>query len=228
MFCEQNYHKLAKEFHPDKNPNAGDKFKEISFAYEVLSDPEKRRVYDRHGVRGLQERADRFSDASDFFSNWFSFGGLGADRGIRRDGKLLIKLELTLEEMYRGAKQKPVEYPRRVICSKCNGDGGPKEAREICRNCEGAGRTSAFAFLGLNTFDTVRLSDFVPYHTNFLFMLGLPRLRWTRVHHQGEHALHNLSRHLLRGTEEEAQCGRRAGYAAYAEVDVRERRPSTA
>ncbi|KAH0503883.1 DnaJ-like protein subfamily A member 2 [Microtus ochrogaster] len=49
------YRKLAKEYHPDKNPNAGDKFKEISFAYEVLSNPEKQELYDRYGEQGLRE-----------------------------------------------------------------------------------------------------------------------------------------------------------------------------
>lgn len=50
----QSYFKLAKEYHPDKNPDHGDKFKEISFAYEVLSSPEKRRLYDTRGLEGVQ------------------------------------------------------------------------------------------------------------------------------------------------------------------------------
>lgn len=50
----QSYRQLAKEYHPDKNPNHGDKFKEISAAYEVLSDPRKRQIYDSHGLEGLE------------------------------------------------------------------------------------------------------------------------------------------------------------------------------
>jgi DnaJ family protein A protein 2 len=56
---------LAKEFHPDKNPNAGDKFKEISYAHEVLTDPHKRAVYDTHGIKGLQ-KGHRTSESSSF------------------------------------------------------------------------------------------------------------------------------------------------------------------
>ncbi|XP_034474397.1 dnaJ homolog subfamily A member 2 [Drosophila innubila] len=151
---KKNYRKLAKEFHPDKNPDSGEKFKEISFAYEVLSDPEKRRIYDRYGVKGLQEGADGYSDASDFFAQWFPFGGATSDRS-RRDGKIMVKLELTLEEIYVGGAQKPVEYKRQKLCDQCNGDGGPKEARLECEACGGVGRTAAFTFMGLSAFDAV-------------------------------------------------------------------------
>lgn len=142
----------------------------------MLSDPEKRRTYDRHGVKGLQEGGHGFQDASEFYSNWFSFGGLGSERGTRRDGRVVVKLDLTLEEMYMGAKQKQVQYARKVLCSKCNGDGGPKEGRETCRVCDGAGRTSAFAFLGLSAFDTVRRIKWLKIHYNCLYMLGLSHL----------------------------------------------------
>jgi DnaJ family protein A protein 2 len=53
----QAYYKLAKTYHPDKNPEAGDKFKEISSAFEILSDPEKKDIYDRYGLDGLKEGA---------------------------------------------------------------------------------------------------------------------------------------------------------------------------
>ncbi|EDX04871.1 dnaJ homolog subfamily A member 2 [Drosophila simulans] len=151
---KKNYRKLAKEFHPDKNPDAGDKFKEISFAYEVLSDPEKRRIYDRYGIKGLQEGAEGFSDASEFFAQWFPFERVSPEGRGRRNGKVVVKVELTLEEIYVGGMKKKVEYTRQKLCSKCNGDGGPKEAHESCETCGGAGRAAAFSFMGLSPFDT--------------------------------------------------------------------------
>ncbi|XP_001962852.3 dnaJ homolog subfamily A member 2 [Drosophila ananassae] len=150
---KKNYRKLAKEFHPDKNPDAGDKFKEISFAYEVLSDPEKRRIYDRYGLKGLQEGAEGFTDASEFFSQWFPFERASQGGRGRRDGKVVIKMEVTLEEIYVGGMKKKLEYKRHKLCGKCNGDGGPKEAQESCEACGGAGRATAFTFMGLSAFD---------------------------------------------------------------------------
>ncbi|XP_030380534.1 dnaJ homolog subfamily A member 2 [Scaptodrosophila lebanonensis] len=151
---KKNYRKLAKEFHPDKNPDAGEKFKEISFAYEVLSDPEKRRIYDRYGLKGLQEGADGFSDSSDFFAQWFPFGGAGGGRS-KREGQIVIKLDLTLEEIYVGSMEKTVDYKRHRLCNACNGEGGPKEGRVSCEACGGMGRAAAFTFMGLSAFDAL-------------------------------------------------------------------------
>ncbi|KAK2530261.1 hypothetical protein Q9966_000644 [Columba livia] len=87
------YRKLAKEYHPDKNPNAGDKFKEISFAYEVLSNPEKRELYDRYGEQGLREGSGGSSGMDDIFSHIFGgglfnfMGGQSRSRNGRRRGE---------------------------------------------------------------------------------------------------------------------------------------------
>ncbi|XP_075153849.1 dnaJ homolog [Haematobia irritans] len=152
---KQNYRKLAKEFHPDKNPDAGDKFKEISFAYEVLSDPEKRKIYDRYGIKGLQEGG---GDDSEFFSHWFPFTSMGGGHGRDARGKaaqIVIKLEVTLEEIYNGNVSKTVEYKRTSYCSQCHGEGGPKEAQEKCTHCKGMGRKASYAFMGLTAVETI-------------------------------------------------------------------------
>ncbi|RXM31609.1 DnaJ-like subfamily A member 2 [Acipenser ruthenus] len=90
------YRKLAKEYHPDKNPNAGDKFKEISFAYEVLSNQEKRELYDRYGEQGLREGGGGGAGMDDIFSHIFGgglfgfMGGQSRNRNGRRRGEDMV------------------------------------------------------------------------------------------------------------------------------------------
>ncbi|VDO16705.1 unnamed protein product, partial [Brugia timori] len=86
---KKSYRHLAKEHHPDKNPSNGDKFKEISFAYEVLSNPERREVYDARGLDGIKEGdSGGYSGAEDLFSTLFGGGSLssffGGGGGRRR------------------------------------------------------------------------------------------------------------------------------------------------
>jgi len=140
------YRKLAKEFHPDKNPEAGEKFKEISFAYEVLSDPKKREVYDRHGLKGLQEGVHEHGGfgADDILSHFFGgglFGGMGGGprRKTRQRGEDTVHpLSVSLEELYNGKTAK-LQLSKNVICSPCNGQGGKAGANITCTSCQGRG-----------------------------------------------------------------------------------------
>lgn len=91
------------KYHPDKNPNPdeAEKFKEITYAYEILSDPEKRKTYDRYGVKGLQEGG---ADTNDMFSHIFGsfFGGSsGSSRSGPSQCEPIVAQELvTLEDLY--------------------------------------------------------------------------------------------------------------------------------
>ncbi|XP_037077676.1 dnaJ homolog subfamily A member 2-like [Pollicipes pollicipes] len=144
------YRRLAKEFHPDKNPEAGDKFKEISFAYEVLTDPQKRRIYDAQGIRGLQEGggggADMAGFGEDIFSHFFGGGlggmfgmGGGRQRGPRRGEDTVYPLKVTLEDLYNGKTSK-LQLSKSVVCASCGGTGGRMgTAPAPCRGCQGRG-----------------------------------------------------------------------------------------
>lgn len=148
---KKSYHKLAKEFHPDKNPEAGDKFKEISFAYEVLSNPEKREIYDRYGLKGLQEGGDTGYDASEFFSNFFPFNN---SRGQSKVKPIIQKVEVTLEEIYVGNVTKTVTYKRLEHCPECDGNGGQRDAVQKCEKCRGTGRVTG-VFMGVGAFESM-------------------------------------------------------------------------
>lgn len=104
------YRKLAKELHPDKNPddpNASSKFQDLGAAYEVLSDDEKRKLYDRCGEECLKK--DGMMDHSDPFASFFGdfgfgFGdeGRGGAREVPRGANIVMELLVTLEELYSG------------------------------------------------------------------------------------------------------------------------------
>nr|KAF6285539.1 DnaJ heat shock protein family (Hsp40) member A2 [Myotis myotis] len=139
------YRKLAKEYHPDKNPNAGDKFKEISFAYEVLSNPEKRELYDRYGEQGLREGSGGGGGMDDIFSHIFGgglFGFMGnqsrSRNGRRRGEDMMHPLKVSLEDLYNGKTTK-LQLSKNVLCSACNGQGGKTGAVQKCSACRGHG-----------------------------------------------------------------------------------------
>lgn len=143
------YRKMAMKWHPDKNPEnkkeAEEKFKDISHAYEVLSDPQKKQTYDEFGEEGLKEGGGGgggFRDAYSMFGDLFGFGGFG--RGGGRDGPkktqdVQFQLGITLTEFYQG-KTKKLKIDRDVICIECVGKGTTKEgASSTCDKCKGRG-----------------------------------------------------------------------------------------
>jgi molecular chaperone DnaJ len=142
------YRRLAMKYHPDRNPNdheAEDKFKEAKEAYEVLSDPAKRAVYDQHGHEGLAARggggaADAFSDIfGDVFGDIFGAGRRGG-RQVFRGADLRYDLELDLEQAVFGHTA-DVEFTTLGECEPCNGSGAsPKSKTVTCETCHGAGQ----------------------------------------------------------------------------------------
>lgn len=147
------YRKLAMKYHPDKNPGdkaAEEKFKEISTAYEVLSDPEKRRAYDQRGQAGLDDLGFQgFTDTSDIFSH---FGDIFSDLfgprfhqeqvGPRRGADLRVDLPITFLEAALGA-EKQIQVPRAETCPSCGGTGAKAgTAPQTCPQCNGTGLLS--------------------------------------------------------------------------------------
>lgn len=137
----RSYRELAKKYHPDKNPGdavAEQKFKEVAEAYEVLSDSDKRRIYDQHGVEGLKNQNQQQHNPFDVFQNFF--GGGGHQHQQQRKGPdVNIDLEVTLEDLFLG-RRIPIEISRQTICNKCRGSGA-KNANDVtvCKECGGKG-----------------------------------------------------------------------------------------
>lgn len=131
------YRKLALKYHPDKNPSEGERFKHISQAYEVLSDPKKRDLYDQGGEQAIKDGGMSGGGSPMDIFNMF-FGGGGRMQRERRGKNVVHQLSVTLEELYNGATRK-LGLQKNVICEKCDGYGGKKGALEKCPSCKGRG-----------------------------------------------------------------------------------------
>ncbi len=149
------YRKMARQYHPDLNhePDAEERFKEINEAYEVLSDPEKRAMYDRYGtVEPGMGGFGGFTDPFDLFNEIFSgLGGFGTRRGApRRGNDLRVEVEISFEEAARGVT-KEITIRRRERCPTCRGTGAAPGSRpDRCPECRGTGqvRRVQHTFLG--------------------------------------------------------------------------------
>ena len=149
------YRKLAMQYHPDRNPNnpdAEEKFKEVTEAYAVLMDADKRSAYDRFGHAGVTGAGGAgfdpgaFQDLSDIFGEFFGIGDLfGAATGRRRTRAqrgpdLREDLTLEFEEAVFGTETK-VAVRRHEACEECSGTGtAPGKAPVTCRSCQGRGQ----------------------------------------------------------------------------------------
>ena len=158
------FRRKARELHPDVNkaPDAEEKFKELNEAYDVLSDAQKKAMYDRYGTAdaasgfgGYQsvDMSDIFGGMGDIFSSIFGGAGGGprGGAGMRREGRdMAIGLRLTLEEAACGAK-KEIAYERLTTCEECGGSGSADDSGETtCSTCNGQGRVVSVqrTFLG--------------------------------------------------------------------------------
>ncbi len=165
---KKGYRKLAIQYHPDKNPGnkeAEDKFKEATEAYEVLSDDQKRQIYDQYGFAGLDGMggggggySHAYSDFQDIFGGGFDFesifgsffggGRSGGGRAASNQGaNLRYDLEIPFKDAVYGTKTE-ITFSHNEVCDVCHGTGGAEGAkRKTCPTCGGAGqirRSSGF------------------------------------------------------------------------------------
>lgn len=148
------FRRLARELHPDVNtedPDAEARFKEAAEAYEVLSDPERRRTYDAFGHEGLRSggyrsRAEGFGSIQDIFESFFGasdpmFADLfGARGGPASGGDVGLAVEIELADVITGTRRE-VEFEAVVPCEDCNGNGAePGTPIRTCETCDGAGQ----------------------------------------------------------------------------------------
>ena len=181
------YRKLAKKYHPDANPDnkeeAEVKFKEINEAYETLSDPQKRKMYDQFGPDGPQgfggnggpfggqggyysytggfDGFSDFGDFSDIFSSFFTggFGGRQSGRrpsGPRKGADLNVHVDISFEDAFKGI-DKEIITTRNENCKECNGTGAKPGTKPVkCPTCQGTGQVKQVQNTILGSVQTTR------------------------------------------------------------------------
>lgn len=129
------FRKLTLIHHPDKGGDET-KFKEINAAYEVLSNAEKRQLYDKYGLEGVKNGGGGMGGMDDIFNIF----GMGGHRGGRKERKKVRpterEIQVTLEDIYNGKTVK-LDNDRTILCPDCNGKGG--EDVQTCKDCGGRG-----------------------------------------------------------------------------------------
>lgn len=149
-----SYRKLAMQYHPDRNPGnreAEDRFKEAAEAYEVLRDPEKRRIYNQYGHQGLEGTGfsgfggfeDIFSSFGDIFEDFFGFSsGRRSRRQANRGADLRYDMKLEFMEAAFGV-DKEISVEKLDNCQRCSGSGcEPGTSPDTCSQCRGTGQIS--------------------------------------------------------------------------------------
>lgn len=156
------YRRMAMKYHPDRNPDdsaAEANFKEAAEAYEILGDPERRRIYDQYGHDGLNQRPGHDfrsmnpDDIFSMFSDIFEGMGFGSPRGGRqrqaRGYDLEYALDVSLEESFTGV-ERDVTFTRSDVCDECRGDGSaPGSSPETCTTCNGQGQVAQAGLGGM-------------------------------------------------------------------------------
>ncbi|KAL5485907.1 hypothetical protein ACEPAI_6950 [Sanghuangporus weigelae] len=160
------YRKKAKEHHPNINdPDASTRFQEIGTAYEILSDPQTRQIYDEHGLEGLAKGYGGPSggpDAADLFSEFFAgngfsfmFDGPRTSRP-RRGEDSVIPYDVTLEDLYNG-KHVKMNMEKEIVCGVCRGSGARGNAKlKPCIKCDGKGWTITTTPMGHSVYGQSR------------------------------------------------------------------------
>lgn len=148
---KQAYRKMAMKYHPDRNEGskeAEEKFKQVNEAYQVLSNPEQRAIYDRYGKQGLQGHTsgrgaegfgDIFSDLGSIFDSVFGTGFGKKQKKNKYSPDLAMEIELSFHESLFGAKKEfNVDYKK--MCKACHGSGAKDGKLKSCEQCQGNGQ----------------------------------------------------------------------------------------